>query len=74
VDKWLEWPHSRNGRETKLHRRLEKTAYDELQMCTLHKTLLAWARHIARMGSTTTAYEILVGKRERRPLSRPRRR
>jgi hypothetical protein len=36
---------------------------------------MKWAGHVARMGETTNAYRILVGKLERkRPLGRPRRR
>jgi hypothetical protein len=35
---------------------------------------LRWARHVARMGERRGAYMYLVGKPERRPLGRPRRR
>jgi hypothetical protein len=36
---------------------------------------MRWAGHIARMGSKSTAYRILVGNpEEKRPLGRPRRR
>jgi hypothetical protein len=36
---------------------------------------LRWARHVARIGESRSAYRVLVGKREeRRPLGRPRHR
>ena len=33
-----------------------------------------WAGHVARMELSRNAYKILVGRPERRPLGRPRRR
>jgi hypothetical protein len=46
-------------------------------VCTLHPVIKArrmkWAGHVARMGEVRGAYNILVGKPERRrPLGRPR--
>jgi hypothetical protein len=36
---------------------------------------IRWAGHVARMGEKSSAYRILVGRREgERPLGRPRRR
>jgi hypothetical protein len=36
---------------------------------------MIWGGHVARMGETTNAYRILMGKpEEKRPLGRPRRR
>jgi len=35
---------------------------------------LRWAGHVARMGEERGVYRVLVGKPERRPLGRPRRR
>jgi hypothetical protein len=36
---------------------------------------MRWTGHVARMGDTSNAYRILVGKPEgKRPLGRPRRR
>jgi len=36
---------------------------------------MRWARHVARMGITSGAYRVLVGRpKEKRPLGRPGRR
>ena len=38
------------------------------------KYLNRWAGHVVRMGEEKGVYRVLVGKPERRPLGRPRRR
>jgi len=35
---------------------------------------MRWAEHVARIGEGRGVYRVLVGKPERRPLGRPRRR
>jgi len=36
--------------------------------------IMRWAGHVARMGEERGVYRVLVGKPEKRPLGRPRRR